>query len=333
MMQSISEIHSRIQTQYRLMQNEYETAKQSAQAELYAAYPRIAQIDGEIASLAIKSAREVIDGNMTSLEAADYVKRESSRLKGERAQIIADNKIIEYTPAYECPHCKDVGYTSDGKKCGCYMRKIQQMLLLPGERSENAVLKKSSFDKFNLSYYSNEDDPVIGVSPRDVMRVVFAGCTKYAHNFSGEDSGNLLLCGPSGLGKTLLAASIANFVTEKGYLVIYKSAYKIFQFFEDFKFGKIDRDAYSVIYDSIYDCDLLVIDDFGTEFITSYTQSVFFDLLSTRLSAGKSIIISTNLPLEKISDIYQERVMSRLKNEFDVFRFAGTDVRSLIKNQ
>ena len=87
------------------------------------------------------------------------------------------------------------------------------------------------------------------------------------------------------------------------------------------------------MYDAIYDCDLLIIDDFGTEFITSYTQSVFFDLLSTRLTEEKSIIISTNLSFEKITDIYQERVMSRLQNEFSVLRFAGTDIRAIKNNK
>ena len=134
-----------------------------------------------------------------------------------------------------------------------------------------------------------------------MMRAVYANCSRFA-NFFGEGlSGNLLLCGPSGLGKTFMAGCIANAVSDKGYLVIYKSSYKLFQFLEDYKFGKIDRDTYSVLYDAIYDCDLLIIDDFGTEFITSYTQSVFFDLLSTRLTEEKSIIISTNLSFEKIT--------------------------------
>ena len=119
----------------------------------------------------------------------------------------------------------------------------------------------------------------------------------------------------------------------QGSFVIYKSAYKLFEFLEDYKFGKIDRDKYMFVYDSIYNCDLLIIDDLGTEFITTYTQSVFFDLLTSRLDMGKSMVISTNLPMEKISEIYQQRVMSRLLNEFNVLRFAGVDIRSLKNNK
>lgn len=332
-MPSINEIHAKIQADYRRIQSEYEMAKTNARDLLYADFPRIEEIDREISSLAVNSAKSVLEEKISPEEAAASIKAQAEKLRTEKRAIMAENDISEYTPAYKCSHCSDTGYRENGKKCGCYMKKLQQMLTLPGEKSENAVLKNSSFDNFELSYYPAEPDPSIGVSPRDIMRAVYANCNKFANSFDGENSGNLLLCGPSGLGKTLLAASVANSVTDKGYLVIYKSSYKLFQFLEDYKFGKIDREYYSIVYDSIYDCDLLVIDDFGTEFITSYTQSVFFDLLSTRLSAGKSIVISTNLPLGKISEIYQERVMSRLQNEFSVLRFAGNDIRAIKNNK
>lgn len=332
-MQSMSDVHAKIQAQYRRMQSEHEMAKQAAQELLYAKLPRVEEIDREISTLAITNAQRVLSENISPEQAAEYIKRDAARLRAEKAAILSENGETEYTPSYICPKCSDTGYTGEGKKCGCYMRKLQQAILLPGERGENAACKKASFDKFRLSYYPTDVSPAIGVTPRDLMRVVFASCKRFANNFSTETSGNLLLCGPSGLGKTFLAASIANEVAEKGYFVVYKSSYKLFQFLEDYKFSKIDRDEYAMVYDSIYDCDLLVIDDFGTEFITSYTQSVFFDLLSTRLSCDKSIVISTNLPLAKISEIYQERVMSRLQNEFTVLRFAGEDIRALKNNK
>ena len=108
--------------------------------------------------------------------------------------------------------------------------------------------------------------------------------------------------------------------------------YKLFEFLEDYKFGRLSREEYSIVYNTIYDCDLLIIDDFGTEFITSYTQSVFFDLLNTRLINGKSTVISTNLNFDKLNDIYGERVISRLQNEFTGLFFCGKDIRFL-KNE
>lgn len=332
MMPSMSEIHAGIQSYYRRLQTERDMAQKDSQLLLYAQFPRIEEIDREISGLAINNAKKVLEEKITPEQAADIIKLEAARLREEREAIIAENGIKEYKHNFNCNLCSDTGYSPNGKKCGCYMRKLQEMLLLPGEKGENSVCRKSSFDKFKIAYYP--DDPVrgIGVSSRDLMRAVYANCRKFASDFKGEGSGNLLLCGPSGLGKTFLAASVANEVTNKGYFVIYKTSYKLFQFLEDFKFGKIDRETYSIVYDSIYDCDLLVIDDFGTEFITSYTQSVFFDLLSTRLESDKSTIISTNLNMINISDIYQERVMSRLQNEFKILRFAGEDVRA-VKNR
>ncbi len=332
-MQSISEIYARIDSEYSLLQNQYIAEEKAWLNELYTVHPEIAALDTELSSLAVKSAKAIIEGKFSEKDAADFVKKEAARIKSERLSLISNLGIEEYSPKYQCPKCKDKGILSNGEKCGCYMQKLRVHLAFPGEKTKNLALSLSGFDKFDLSYYPNNIDADLGVSPRKIMRAVFSRCTKFANSFSGEGSGNLLLCGPSGLGKTLMASSIANAVADRGYLSIYKSSYKLFQFMEDYKFSKIDREAYSATNDALYDCDLLVIDDFGTEFITSYTQSAFFDLLSTRLDSGKSTVISTNLPLEKIAEVYQERVMSRLKNEFEVLRFAGEDIRAIKNNK
>lgn len=332
-MQTMNEIQSKIQAEYRRIQSEHEMKKNNAQEFLYAEFPRIEEIDREISALAVTNARRVLEEKITPEEAAIAVKKEADRLRKERRDILNSNNITEFVPEYFCRVCRDTGYSDVGRKCGCYIKKMREYLSLPGESGDSPALKNSLFENFKLDYYSEEKDPDINISPRDVMRVVYANCKHFAHNFGEKYVGNLLLCGPSGLGKTFLAGCIANEVSDKGHLVIYKSSYKLFQFLEDYKFGRVDRDTYSVLYDAIYDCDLLIIDDFGTEFITSYTQSVFFDLLSTRLYNEKSTIVSTNLTFEKINEIYQERVMSRLQNEFSVLRFSGTDIRALKNNK
>ena len=287
--------------------------------------------DNEISMLAINSARRVIEENLSPAEATEAMKQKANALNLERDQILKDNNFTEAVPEYKCNICSDTGYTDDGKKCRCFMEKLSKFISFPGDSSkgEKEFFKQANFDNFKLSYYSSDLDPQCGSSPRKIMKMNLAKCVKFANDFTGVNSGNILLYGPSGLGKSFMAGCIYNRVTDNGYLAIYKSSYKLFQFLEDYKFGRINREVYGITYNSVYDCDLLIIDDFGTEFITSYTQSVFFDLLNTRLMNGKSTVISTNLKHDELNKIYQERVCSRLENEFVNLLFCGTDIRSL----
>lgn len=330
-MSSLSEIHTQILSGYNKLKEEHENEKKNAKLSLYSAYPRIEQIDNEISMLAVNSARRVLEEKISPEEATEYMKTKAQELKNERSNILLENGIEEFSVKYNCDICKDTGFSENGKKCRCYIKKLKELIILPGERinTESEVFKNSVFENFNLSYYPEEVDQSCGFIPRKIMQMNYARCLKFADNFAPEGSGNILLYGPSGLGKSFMASCIYNRVTDKGYYAMYKSSYKLFEFLEDYKFGRLNREEYAIVYDSIYDCDLLVIDDFGTEFITSYTQSVFFDLLNTRLINGKSTIISTNLNFDKLKDIYQDRVTSRLQNEFTTLFFCGTDIRSL----
>lgn len=332
-MQSMSEIHSLINSEYKKLQNEHEQQKELSKQTLYSLYPRIEEIDNEISMLAITSARRVLEEKITPEEATSSMKKRAAELKEERAQILRVNNETEYVAKYNCDLCKDTGHTPEGAKCRCYMQRLHRLIVLPGENlsAESEFFKNSVFENFNLSYYPDEVDPSCGYVPRQMMKMNLARCIKFANDFNGSNSGNILLYGPSGLGKSFMASCIYNRVSDKGYYAMYKSSYRLFQFMEDYKFGRVSRDEYSVAYNSVYDCDLLVIDDFGTEFITSYTQSVFFDLLNTRLINGKSTVVSTNLNFDKLKDIYQDRVTSRLQNEFTPLFFCGVDIRS-IKN-
>ncbi len=333
-MQTMSEIHAYIKSYYARLQNERKTELENAKDALYARYPRIEEIDNEISMLAINSAKRVLEEKISPEEATVYMKQRAEILKSERAQILKSSGEDELCVKYLCEKCSDTGFLADGSKCSCYLKKLSSMILLPGENvsTDSEFFKTSVFDNFKLSYYPDEMDVTCGSSPRKIMKMNLARCLKFANDFKGHNSGNILIYGPSGLGKSFMAACIYNRITERGYFAMYKSSYRLFQFLEDYKFGKISRDDYSLTYNSIYECDLLIIDDFGTEFITSYTQSVFFDLLNTRLLGGKSTIISTNLKSDDLRNIYQERVTSRLENEFTNLLFCGNDIRGLKNN-
>lgn len=334
MMQTMSEIHSYIKSQYVKLQNDIEREKQQYKDNLYALYPRIEEIDNEISTLAISSARRVLEEKISPEEATVSMKKKADELKIERQHILQSANISDFNAKYQCEFCKDTGFVSDGKKCKCYIKKLNSLVQLPGENinSDADFFKNSVFGNFDLSYYPDEIDQTCGSSPKKIMKMNLAKCIKFSNDFTGVNSGNLLLYGPSGLGKSFMAACIYNRVSERGYFALYKSSYRLFQFLEDCKFGRINLEEYNLSYKIIYDCDLLIIDDFGTEFITSYTQSVFFDLLNTRLINGKSTIISTNLKSEELKNIYQERVTSRLENEFTNLLFCGNDIRRIKSN-
>lgn len=332
-MQSIAEIHSHIKSEYRRMQNEHKNKLESNKELLYSLYPRVEEIDNEISMLAITSAKRVLEEKISPEEATAQMKKKAEELKLEKAHILKTADYPQLTVKYNCDICQDTGYTENGNKCRCYMRKLQDLITLPGEvpNSLSNFFKESVFENFKLSYYPDELDPTCGYEPRKMMKMNLARCIKFSDEFKGVNSGNILLYGASGLGKSFMAACIYNRVSDRGYHAMYKSSYKLFQFLEDYKFGRVGREEYSIVYNSVYECDLLIIDDFGTEFITSYTQSVFFDLLNTRLLNGKSTVVSTNLTFDKLRDIYQDRVASRLQNEFMPLYFCGKDIRS-IKN-
>ncbi len=328
-----NEIQAKIENEYLRLRELNNSKKEHEKSLLYMQLPRVEEIDREISLLAIRSAERVLKENISPEHATAQMKEQAEALRKERRTLMAENGIEEFVPGYNCPKCCDTGYT-EGGRCVCYIQKLQSFLKMPGDRnvSDFEYIKEAKFENFNLNYYEKEIDPDLGRSPYDVMKVTLANCLKYCAEFEPGKSGNLLLFGPSGLGKTFMSGCIANKVSQRGYFVMYKSSYKLFQFLEDYKFGKANREEYSAVYNAVYDCDLLIIDDFGTEFITSYTQSVFFDLLNSRLLEGKSTVISTNLQIAKLEDIYQERVMSRLRNEFKALRFVGSDVRALKNN-
>ena len=154
-MQSINEIHARIQSEYSILQNQYSAEKKAYSDELYMSYPEIGALDSELASLAVKSAKAIIEGKFSDKEAADFVKNEAERIKRERLSLLSKYGISEYVPNYQCTKCKDNGVLADGKKCGCYMQKLRNYLTFPGEKGKNSVLDTSSFEKFELSYYPN----------------------------------------------------------------------------------------------------------------------------------------------------------------------------------
>lgn len=320
----------------RYLTAEYEQARKQReqilaerQQKAYEQCPAAEAIDREIATLGVRSAAKLIDGSADVEAVLHQMQTELETLKVNKAQALADCGLSAafLEVPYQCEKCKDTGYI-DNVRCDCYHRRLKQLMLDAANRISGVPmdLETQNFDQFQFGYYSKTVDPRIGVSPYDNMRGVYKECKRFCTQF-GKQYENLFLYGPAGLGKTFLACSIAKELSEQGFAVLYQTAYKLMSFLEDYKFGRLDREEYAVLRDAVYDCDLLIIDDFGTEFVTGYTQAVFFDVLNTRLTARRSTIISSNLTIPAIADIYTERVSSRIVGEFSLLQFSGEDIR------
>jgi len=320
-------LDEKILREYEKINNEHANFIKSQTDTLYQLFPEVKFIDDKIASLAVTHASRILSEGISPEEAVESVNKEKQILLDKRTSILdgANYKPVEI--AYKCIKCKDTGKIN-GEKCECYYNIMKKILLsqIDGSKTLSFNLEDDTFDNFSLDWYSSGLDPKLGVSPREVMRSVYINARQFCDNFKTSNQ-NLYFCGSSGTGKTFLASCIANDLIRKGYSVVYQSAYKLFQFMEDYKFCRIDRSENNDIYDSIYNDDLLIIDDLGTEFNTAYTCSVLFDILNTRILNEKSTIISSNLSLNTLEKKYTDRVASRIIGNFEVMRFLGDDIR------
>jgi len=207
---------------------------------------------------------------------------------------------------------------------GAVMCECLQELCRQEQKKELSSLLggKETFDGFRLDYYTAEPDPNFGVSPRQLMQLKFNHCRRYAREFSRK-SPSLLFTGGPGLGKTFLSACIARTVADNGFSVVYDTAGKLFSDFETEKFGG-RGDALTRKYLA---CDLLIIDDLGTEMTTQFTQSVLYQVVNSRLMDDKPTIISTNLTDESLRQRYSAPIVSRLTGSYQVCQFLGQDIR------
>ena len=226
---------------------------------------------------------------------------------------------------YTCPDCQDTGFQGN-QKCRCFK---QRLIELAYQQSNlKSVLSRENFDSFNLNRFSEEPTPGEISSPRENVRRICRLSQDYARCFPNNTPANLLFYGGIGTGKTFLSNCIAKAVLDRGFTVLYLSAYDLCNAFEKYHFGsKTETPAEDSIQSLVSDTDLLIIDDLGTEFSTSLTITALFYCINQRLLMQKSTIISTNLNLEQLSTLYSERVVSRIVGNYQLLKFYGPDLR------
>lgn len=226
---------------------------------------------------------------------------------------------------YTCPKCCDTG-SYNGETCSCIKEIVSNYYF--GALCSETKIEKCTFDNFSLEYYPEAENE-LGVSPRRKMQEIFNYCKEYAEEF-GSNSKSLMFRGKTGLGKTHLSLAIAASVAKSGFNVIYGSAQNLLRKAEKEYFSQNHETEFL---NSLLNCDLLVIDDLGTELETKFNNAQVYNIINTRLNFSKPTIISTNLSGKELQDRYEQRVMSRLIGEYADLMFIGNDVRQLKNKQ
>lgn len=303
------------------MKADRESLAQQRLVEAYRQIPRLREIDRLLRQTMAAAVQTAFSKGEDVQAAMEQVKQENLRLQQERRELIEANFRLGWLDeAPVCSHCGGSGYI------GSTMCRCLSELCLEEQKKELTLLAGSdaSFDQFRLEYYDDVVDPKLGVNIRTVMAKTFDICYQYARNF-GADSGNLLFSGDTGLGKTFLSACIAKEVAAKGFSVAYESAVHLFTNMERAKFEN-DEVAREKV-QKYTDCDLLIVDDLGTEIVGQFTLTALYTLINDRILCGKATIISTNLNTDGIARRYSPQIASRLRGNFRRVAFIGEDIR------
>ena len=293
--------------------------------QAYAQVPRLRQIDIQLRNSMAQAAKAAFTQGVDAVAVMEQVKQENLALQCEYGALVQANfqpDFLDDSPV--CSHCGGNGYIGS-TMCSCLAD-----LCMQEQRRQIANLTTGAerFDAFRLDYYTDRIDRNYGTSPRVLMEKTLNYCRQYAASFT-PGLGNLLFTGGTGLGKTFLSACIANEVTRKGFSVAYESAPQLFAKLEKDRFNPDEESRLQTAQFS--GCDLLIVDDLGTELPGNFVTAALYSLLNDRLLAGKCMIVSTNLTVPEIAKRYSPQIASRLQGEFKGFTFIGEDIRVLKK--
>jgi DNA replication protein DnaC len=301
-----------------------ESASDDRRRQVYTAIPEIQEIAQSLAIIGAEVALAALFPPPHSEMELAALRTRQQELLNRRKQLLQQAGLPEnyMDPVYHCELCRDKGFVGR-QRCQCLTRALAEEMF--ASSNLGAHLDGQSFDTFDLDYYS-ATDPAGDSTVRKTMEDLLQYARRYADSFaSGHPS--LLFIGAPGLGKTFLSTSIAKVVIEGGHSVLYETAQNIFLAFEKERFS---RDTPRNTPTSVYlDCDLLIVDDLGTEFTSPLSVSTLYNLINTRTIARRPMIISTNLTLPELHKLYSDRIFSRLTGEFIMMHFYGKDIRQL----
>lgn len=316
------EVMARARERLNARREERKALQQEHTEEAYRRCPRLEEIDRAMRATVTKYIRSAISGRSDGSAEMEAAKRENQDLQRERAWLLEAYDLgedwLDVGPF--CEKCGDTGYVGS-QMCECLhelcrqeqRKELTDLFLLGGER----------FEDFRLDVYSPVTDPAYGMSPRQNMTRVLKSVRAWAQNFE-PGAGNLLFTGSTGLGKTFLSACVARTVADLGFSVVYEGAARLFS---DFEKERFHPEEFADSTQRYLRCDLLILDDLGTEMVTQFVISAFYNLVNERLRQGRSTIISTNLSMALIRERYGMQTFSRLAGEYEGMFFFGEDLR------
>ena len=309
----------RIREEYSRKYLQVQEAATKRREEIHAVLPAIREIDAQLSDMGLKIMQAALAGENYQSALAE-IEAQSLALEAKRAEVLVQNGFpADYTaPKYECAACGDTGYV-DYKMCDCMRKK----LILAGYESSGigSLMKSQSFENFSLEYYKSERMTYL------LMQSNYSKAMAYASEFHPARSENLAMFGGTGLGKTHLSTAIARVVIEGGWDVVYVSCVDMFADYEAQRFGNSTGTPTGADTSRYTDCDLLIIDDLGTELTNQFTTSCLYSLLNTRLNRHLPVILSTNLETDEFRKRYWDRITSRVLGNFSIMPFKGTDIR------
>lgn len=316
--------HDAVMRQYDIIQAKNRQIAKQRIDEVYAAHPDISQTDSQIVELSAQCAPTIIAGQMSINEYQSKL----NELNRRRSELLRQYGYPDdyLSGVFDCAICHDTGYVN-GKKCQCYHKRAVDLLYT--QSNVKNIVAHENFDTFRMDFYSAEDDKqnaTTGDTPYNNMCKILAKAKDFVNNFD-QTHDNLLFYGGTGTGKTFLSNCIADSLLKSVHSVIYLTAIELFDIFstQDFRTSDIDSDLPASHF--CLDCDLLIIDDLGTEVQNSFTNSKLFYCLNERILRGRSTLISTNLGLRDLRDQYGERIFSRISSNYKILYFYGDDIR------
>ena len=330
---------------YNAIMREYENIRANNRAaqvrrieEVYEKIPQMQDLNNSTGSMAVLRYKESLKSGNISMS---NLKKDIEGIKNDKERLLLEAGFPKdyMEMRYDCVDCKDTGYI-EGGKCHCLQSKIRK-LLYSQSNLEN-ILDKENFENFSFDYY---DDKTI-LSGQNMTNAAYMDgvkkfCEKYIDKYFNADKsknatdsveGNyrrsIVFSRNTGVGKTYLSNCIAKVLLDRYYSVIYLSAKELFETMVKVNIEKNEEQRYSLLAKEVYDCDMLIIDDLGSELFNHFTTSEFFHIINRRINTEKSTIISTNLSLDKMRDTYSERVTSRIRKSFIYIRLFGNDIRA-----